>query len=115
MHKQLTVDNSLQENLSAIKWAGLTEGEVADALNIKAPQWSKIRSRIAHFPTDKYHEFNRIVGNKIITVYDALMEGCILTPIRSALEQENLNLHNENKKLHHEMEVIKKFIKETSS
>lgn len=71
----------------ALQWSGLLDNEVADALGIDHGQWSRIMNGKAHFPDEKHHEFNQVVGNKIVTMYDAYQEGCELTPLESELER----------------------------
>ncbi|RDH91859.1 MAG: hypothetical protein DIZ77_06395 [endosymbiont of Seepiophila jonesi] len=102
---------------SAIHWSNvigvgrsLTEGEVADALGINKGQWSRIMSGTAHFPTEGVHTFNKIVGNTILTRYDAYIEGYELRPLKSKLEKQLEDERTENAELQAKLEHFQEFM-----
>ena len=103
---------------SAIHWSrvidigrSLTEGEVAGALGINKGQWSRIMSGAGHFPTESVHRFNKVVGNTILTRYDAYQEGYELRPLKSKLERQLEDERAENAELHAKLEHFQEFMK----
>jgi len=99
----------------AIQWSDLEDHEVYEYLEIDKAQWSRIMSGNMNFPTQKYHLFNECVGNTILLRYDAYQEGMDVVPLESELQKENRMLKEELKTKVQEMEVIKKFLRETGA
>lgn len=94
--------------------AGLTDDQVATDLGIKAPQWARIMSGTAHFPTEKYHRLNQITGSHYVLLWDLFQEGfdpASLRPLRSALERQLEEERARNADLQREMEVMQRYIR----
>lgn len=101
---------------AAISRAGLTEEEVRDALGISAPHWSVFgkpqgAAGAKHFDHRRQREFNRIVGNSLVTQVDAYLEGFECRPLLTELEKRVIEAEAREKamqeKYEHALEVLK--------
>lgn len=68
--------------------AGLEEKEAASLLGIDPAQWSRIVRGTAHFPTNRYREFMRKIGNEGVLLYLAHQCGYGLVPLRTDHEEQ---------------------------
>ena len=96
-----------------INASGLTDKEVAGALDIDAATWSRIRSGQAHFPQDKLDRLMDLCGNEIPLQWLADRAGYELRPKRTALEEQIEYLQQQLAERDRDLAVIKRFVQET--
>lgn len=94
--------------------AGLEDKQVCDSLGIDAAQWSRIKTGNAHFPPERLVDFMRLCGNDIPLVWLAHQRGQELKPLRSTLEQQVDDLRAQLADRDRELDVIRRFVRETS-
>lgn len=92
--------------------SGLEDKQIAGELGIDLGQWSRIKSGNAHFPTNKYVAFMRLVGNDIPLVWLAHAMGYELKPLESDLERENARLRQELAQAIHDREVEREYARQ---
>lgn len=93
--------------------SGLNDKQFTMDLDIDPGQWSRIWSGSGNFPEKKIERFMELCGNIIPLKWLAFKSGFELKPLKSALEVENEALRTELEAKTREIEVIKKFLKET--
>jgi len=102
--------------LHAINFAqeisGLEDKQISGELGIDLGQWSRIKSGNAHFPTNKYIAFMRLVSNDIPLKWLAHAMGYELKPLESDLERENVRLRQELAQAIHDREVEREYARQ---
>lgn len=96
-----------------INASGLSDKEVADALDIDQATWSRIRSRQAYFPQDKLDSLVNICGNEAPLLWWADQRGYELKPLRGELEQRIADLEQKLADKDRDLAVIRQFVRET--
>lgn len=97
----------------AIAASGLTDREVAGALDIDPAQWSRIRSGQGHFPQDRLDTLCELLGNDIVLQWLADRRGFDLAPKLSTLERQLHELRTQLAERDRDLAVIKRFVQET--
>lgn len=93
--------------------SGLTDKEVASALDIDAATWSRIRSGQTYFPQEKLIPLMELCGNDVPLRWLAERCGYELKPLRSELEQRIADLETQLAERDRDLAVIKRFVQET--
>lgn len=93
--------------------SGLEDKQLADGLGIDVAQWSRIKTGSGHFPTDKIDRFMELVGNDIPLIWLAHRRGYELKPLLSTLEQQLAAERAARLEAERELEIIKRFVRET--
>ena len=81
-------------------------------LGIDKGQWSRILGGKAHFPQDKLNTLCDLCANEIPLLWWALHRGYGLSPLESALEQENRKLRDELERMRRDHEVAIQLFRE---
>lgn len=81
--------DSHQGLLLSFQLSGMTDGDLRAHFGIGAGQWSRIRSRRAHFPTHLLGELPSVTGNLALAQYMAWRGGCVLSPITTRTQPAN--------------------------
>ncbi len=104
--------------LSAIRLcmdvSGLQDDHIASVLDMQPAQFSKCRNGLAHFPPNKLMPLMDLCRNDIPLRWLAVHRGKEVKPLVSTLERENTELKLQLQQRDHDLETIKRFIKETS-
>lgn len=99
----------------AQKVAGLDDKEMAAALDMDPGQWSRVKSGQANFPTDKYELFMNACGNEIPLRWLARRRGYELRRLLSSVEEELEATKARLVERERELDIIKRFARETRS
>lgn len=92
----------------------LEDKEIYGPLGLDQAQFSRIKKGSMHFPPNLEDHLMNICGNEIPLRYDALKRGYGLTPLRSTLEERVVELEQLVADRDHDLETIKRFVRETS-
>lgn len=106
IHRQPTLLAALRLSMQV---GGVEEKEVYMALGIDKATWSKIMSGQFNFPTNRYNDFMRVVGNEIPLVWLAGSRGYKLQPMQTEHERQIAELTAENLALKSEMQIVRKW------
>lgn len=107
VHMQKTAEAALS---LAIATSGLDDKEIYIALEIDAGHWSRMKKGEAGFPTNKLHDFCRLVGNTIYPEWIAYQVGCQLVMIQSEAERRAESAERERDEARSEAEMLKKLL-----
>lgn len=75
-----------------VSLSGRQDKAIASEISIEAAQWSRIKTGMAHFPTNKYKELIELCGNLAPLQYLANSLGYEIKKKQSHLEEENESL-----------------------
>jgi hypothetical protein len=87
--------------------AGLSDGEISDALKMDKAQWSRIKSGGAHFPHDRLCMFMDACGNEVPLHWLAQRRGYELMPMETELERQLRVKEQENERIRAENSVLR--------
>ena len=115
------VSDSIVEGCPALKSAirltievsTLERKQIADVLDINEGQLSRMLNNGANFPPEKINGLMDLCGNEIPLRWLAMRRGYRLYRLKSTIEIENEALKQALLEKEREIEVIKKFLKET--
>lgn len=79
--------NKLAALRLAIAVSGLDEKEVYMSMQIDKAQWSRIMSGLGNWPTEGDEQFEKIVGNNVLTKWQANKRGFRLVPLQDAKDK----------------------------
>ena len=94
--------------------SGLQDDHIASVLEMQPAQFSKCRSGLAHFPPNKLTTLMDVCQNIVPLRWLSIHRGFELKVMTSSLQKENDELKKQVEELDHDLETIKKFIKETT-
>ncbi len=93
----------------AVQVSGLEEKQIYMPLGIDKAQWSRIMSGHAYFPDNKEQEFNKLVDNNIILIWDAWQAGFDLVPREDQKDKRIRELEAINARQAQEIDTLIKF------
>ena len=103
--------------LAAIKLSmdvsGLNDQQIADAIDVDSAQLSRIKRGDMHFPPNKLVNLMDVCGNEIPLRWLAWTRNWELKRRMSAIEAENLTLRALLVEREHDLDVLKRFVRET--
>ena len=110
VYKQKTFSDAIR---LSIQVSGFEEKQVYITLGIDAGHWTRMMTGKAHFPQDKLNAMMDFTGNEIPLIWLANSRGYNLQKQQSIVEQERDEAQARADKAEHELEVIKRFLKDT--
>lgn len=93
--------------------SGLNDQQIADQIDLDAAQMSRIKKGDMHFPPNKLMDLMDACGNEIPLRWLAMRRGYDLKQKLSAVELENHKLRAELAERQKELEIVKRFVRET--
>ena len=98
----------------AIQESGLQDNQIHSVIEMEKAAFSKSLSGSNHFPAEKLDALCDVLGNEVVLRWWALKRGYGLVPLQSTLEQRVVELEQLVADKDHDLETIKRFVRETS-